>query len=516
MAKINISIFYKNYSEEELNMIKNIINEVLKDVDESNILEKINILSNIKYNKYPEIQYYRVNLLLRIGKINKAYKVASNCPKFQPLVEIANELKAKLEELEPIRQELVSKCIEEFIRLCPEVTVVNANEAIKDLVYEEAKELNKLLSEISKKDDLEEIINITKDTNSNHYAYMQYLRIRSLLLQGKKEKAQKILKTVPRIQLFMPLEKGFILNPTKEEKPSPVIKEEQEVKEVEEKEEVEEIIKEESKTPVEEPKQESPEELKQNSLKSILLTKLFVDNLSLQEIENSDLNEYEKNILIIAFYEKYNREKGIKFINKITRYYKEQGETQIVEDLRKIEQKFQTRFRKIVFDINYYERKLQAVVLYKKLDDYRRVIEKKETPKQVSVTEKKEPIKEVTKPKYITSEGISHSKLEIAPSALIKIEKSSLQKPKKVTIREALYGDIIVVEKEIYSKMINPERQKDAIKAWDIFENMTLKSVDDKEALNKVIAFLMRIDANNFNNKEIGIDIPANYKKYIK
>ena len=99
MAKVNVSIFYKNYTEEELEMIKKIITETLKDVDDSNLLEKAGLLASVKYNKYPEIQYYRVNLLLRAGKINKAYNVATNYSKFIPLKEIALELEKKIKEL---------------------------------------------------------------------------------------------------------------------------------------------------------------------------------------------------------------------------------------------------------------------------------------------------------------------------------------------------------------------------------------------------------------------------------
>ena len=37
------------------------------------------------------------------------------------------------------------------------------------------------------------------------------------------------------------------------------------------------------------------------------------------------------------------------------------------------------------------------------------------------------------------------------------------------------------------------KRQRDAVKAWDNFEEMIIKPVSDKEALNKMVNFLKRI-----------------------
>lgn len=54
-----------------------------------------------------------------------------------------------------------------------------------------------------------------------------------------------------------------------------------------------------------------------SSNRSLYLTKLYFDDLKMNEIETAQVSNFKKMLLTIAFYEKYNRTLGLRYIKNI-------------------------------------------------------------------------------------------------------------------------------------------------------------------------------------------------------
>ena len=74
-------------------------------------------------------------------------------------------------------------------------------------------------------------------------------------------------------------------------------------------------------------------------------------------------------------------------------------------------------------------------------------------------------------------------------------------------IKDIFKNEIISIGKQIYVELYNPERQKDALKAWDILEQIANSSINDKKNLKKMLRIINLV----YPEKE-----KINYQKYHK
>lgn len=540
MADICMNDFFKNYTLEEKQKTSKIIEKALKEVNEDNVLEVANKLARNDYNRYPEIQYYRVNLLIRAGKINKAFKVASNYLKFEPLRIIHSELEKQLDLLESKRKNLTEIIASRFVEMCPEVEYETALNEIKNLEYEDVIEISHMIDYVYSNNDIDAILNYSKTPEANRYSFMQYVRIRYLIIKGNEIKAQKILKTL-NTPLFITLknndikeakivEKEPIKNLIEEVKPIEIIEVENnnlfalepKKEQVEDELAVDNVEPEEKSNDslfIPEPKNEelieTQKELSTTRKVSILLTKLHINKLNFKEIEDADIPKFEKDFLKIAFYDKYNNKNLNKFIRDTIKYYKDNNEPDKVKKLSKLDLKIHGKIKRI-FDLDYYRRCLNASILDSEIKKLEKEVEK---PKQekIEIPISKPIVEEIhkkeDKPKYITS---SQTTIILSPKKVKEVSNPKIKKEKPIhTIKSELYDDILEVELEIYRQMSIPEKLQKAKKAWDILEIMVNKSFEDKLALKKVTNFLSRVDASNLPSGCEGIKMPSKYKKYM-
>lgn len=205
MGEVNLNDFFRKYPEEEIIEIKKFLSETLSDVNDDNMEEKADRLGKNKYLKYPEVQYYRVNLLIRLGKIGKAYNIASNSS-FGPLKVIAKELKQKLEGLESKRKLHIDKIVDIFSNLYHVDKTLIVNE-INKMLYEDVMDLYDLISNISSLSDEEKLKKVSNEAY-NKFSIIQYIRIITLFNTDKPnnvKKAENLLKSFIDKQLFQNL-----------------------------------------------------------------------------------------------------------------------------------------------------------------------------------------------------------------------------------------------------------------------------------------------------------------------
>ena len=81
----------------------------------------------------------------------------------------------------------------------------------------------------------------------------------------------------------------------------------------------------------------------------------------------------------------------------------------------------------------------------------------------------------------------------VIPTKVKKIVKEKTHKPTQ-TLREKYYKEILRLEKIIYIAMQTRvlQEQQEAMKAWDILENISSQPSDNKEALEKLSRILKK------------------------
>ena len=284
---------------------------------------------------------------------------------------------------------------------------------------------------------------------------------------------------------------------------------------------------------------------KNEPLVSTLLTNIYINNISEEEIQNSDLSDYEKTILLIAYYEKINKKKGINIIK-----LKKKNTKNIIEvkNYNMLLEKL-SRKKNSIFDIMIYKDILKCSINFEKISNsfieetkikeiktsepkvevlknktdkksvkivnnrnVEKIDEQKESKKaeEIKTSEPKvEVSKNKTDEKYITMSGkvVNNRNVEKTDEK----EKSTKTKESEPQlIKDIFKNEIISIGKQIYVELYNPdnpERQKDALKAWDILEQIANSSINDKKNLKKMLRIINLV----YPEKE-----KISYQKYHK
>lgn len=239
-------------------------------------------------------------------------------------------------------------------------------------------------------------------------------------------------------------------------------------------------------------------------IKSNILTKIYYSEITEEEILNSNLNDYDKSILLIAYYEKNNKKKGIKFINERKKQVISQEDKKL---LNKLLERLICKKNKN-FDVLAYCKILNCSIIYKEFEEpvlkeevqTKPLVNNGEIMKKIVKTNNTK-VKE--KQNIISIQGKKVN--NVSSSKKIQQEKNICR---DILIKDIFSNELIEIEKYIYLQMGNPKRQKDAVRAWDILESLSYKSINNKEAVQKMI-HLIEVHSKYSS-------IKMDQKKYIK
>lgn len=259
-----------------------------------------------------------------------------------------------------------------------------------------------------------------------------------------------------------------------------------------------------------------------NNINSILLTKIYCNSVLLDEIEKEKIDEWSKIILLIAYYEKNNRKKGINIIKE----FRKTNTTTLEQSkiLNILLEKLKNK-KTLIFDPTVYSKYLNChiddqltIELLGQQEKLGPVIEssiiKTET---ISKEQKKidvdfEQNKKVKSKKMIVVEGKrvgdkNNSKLSFETTV------QATKNTSNILIKDVFKDEVLEVGKYLYVQMRNLKIQASAVAAWDRFEVLINKPVSDRIALEKMIAFLKRIE--NSTSVTISLD-EKKYTKYLE
>ena len=263
---------------------------------------------------------------------------------------------------------------------------------------------------------------------------------------------------------------------------------------------------------------------------TILLTRVYCGDISIDELEKQNIDEWSKIVLLAAYYEKNNKKMGIKKLKG----YKQNLESYYVKQINLILERLISN-KITVFDITFYGRFIKCHIdedlvqeIFSKQEEQRKK-ELEEQQKNVSNVVKpiNKPVKKVNQLPTVrtvqqskNSSQVSKTKpvVETKKEDVIKKEKKVILQKSKETyknvpqllIKDLFKEEVLEVQLYLYVQMNRSKRQMDAVKAWDNFEEMIIKPVSDKEALNKMVNFLKRIEPST------DVSITVDEKKYTK
>lgn len=278
-------------------------------------------------------------------------------------------------------------------------------------------------------------------------------------------------------------------------------------------------------------------------LKKMLITRLYVGVLTLEEIDNADLSNFDKILLKICYYDKYNHANGLRYIKSV--------KSSITDDkMRKTINNFRTRLeskRNYFFDIDIYKKYISGIDfnyaqnLQREIQEKtqlelerKRILEEKNSerttrsdslvtvPKKeniqsekvlVSNTREVEKVKEAEEEKEIPTPPIINTKQSNEEKvSKVKKKKKDIEESMVIKIKDAFANEVEIMAKYLYVE-VNNLGTPAAMKAFDIFDSIINQDVNNISALEKFERLVLKFS----QDKTIGLSYNAErFNRYLK
>ena len=260
----------------------------------------------------------------------------------------------------------------------------------------------------------------------------------------------------------------------------------------------------------------------QNKIIGEVYTRIYLDTITLDEINNSDIEEFKKLILKILYHEKRKLPSILKEIKAAKKQYADDKEK--VKILNEFQIKFESK--KFMY-LNY---SIYTSILGTTLCD--EMIEKHNNEKQYEFKQtkkvvveqikpvKKVEIKEFKQANKVVVEKIKETEIVRKPKEKNKVHSNSTTQVKKekkpinlenVKIKDVFDNEVFEIQKYLYVQM-NLDQTRKTADLWDRFSVLIDKSVSDYSALSRFVqiatiinnnSLYTNIDIDNLNNKKL-------------
>lgn len=215
----------------------------------------------------------------------------------------------------------------------------------------------------------------------------------------------------------------------------------------------------------------------------LLYSKLYYGTLTVEEIKNSTITEFMKDILILAYHDKNHSKYLDTYKRECKRKYADSP-----SQLKELNKLFNRMGNNHYFNIESYNEILGASIKknFKNQTVEPESVQPKQEEKQVLKPQQQvvEPKKQKVESKYVTCVGVKTNN---------RYTESNYNQIKTVTpnqqvlqIKNMFPKEVEIIGKYLYCNMNNPETVKQAIKAWDNFEILIEKPVTDQQAIDNM------------------------------
>ena len=246
-------------------------------------------------------------------------------------------------------------------------------------------------------------------------------------------------------------------------------------------------------------------------MEGILLTKLAYGELEIDEIKNAQIDDFKKNILLIAYYEKHNKKQGVEFIKSLK---KSETDLKRLKCYNLLFERVSTT-KKRLFDVYTYSTILETSIDFDlKIELLKE--EKEVTPiviinREVPEVKKEEVYEEqvIQEKKYDKKEVKKEKNKHICDITVPKTNNNVYKENNEnIRIKNLFAREVLEISKLLYIQMNNTSESRAAAKAWDTFEVLIEKPISDKDALKRMLALVKKLSTN--------LDLEVDEKKYIK
>ncbi len=251
--------------------------------------------------------------------------------------------------------------------------------------------------------------------------------------------------------------------------------------------------------------------------KNNILTKIYFNDIVIEELNNLSMDLWEKLVLRIAYYEKHCKKRGLQLIKQAILQMELTQEQKMI--LNKLRERLSSK-KMIFFDCGLYcdilncsinGQYMPNSIKEKNLSENTTV--GKES-KQVSFIKKEEPPKKENKPKMIGQEGRSRNRYNTNIENNFK--PKGKQKKQVLFIKDVFAKELLEIKKYVYWEMNWGTNRLGATRIWDTLEFLEEKDVKDEVAYNKMLRIIaicvrnnvMKLETQNtrkLENKRIGV-----------
>ncbi len=237
----------------------------------------------------------------------------------------------------------------------------------------------------------------------------------------------------------------------------------------------------------------SANENKEKSITCSLLTRLYCSDINIEELEQENINFFDKVILSAAYYEKHNKSQGIQYINKRKQEVEEENQIKVLNMLKE-----RLISKKTMVDWGFYLKILDCVIDWDLAIQIEKSSQKSKVEGKITAVKRnsivKAPVKKETckSSKMIVVEGKKQSRVTGKSSYVPKVKNVQ---EKVILIKDIFQNEIMIMGSHVYVGMQSQdiERCKRAMKAWDVLESISNKPITDINALNQMIDLTYRL-----------------------
>ena len=246
---------------------------------------------------------------------------------------------------------------------------------------------------------------------------------------------------------------------------------------------------------------------------TILLTRIYVGNITVEDIKNSDIDTYKQSLLLLAYYEKNNRNGAIGLLKKIKKTI---SQKEYKEKYSIIEERLLSKKSKH-FDIDFYMKLLDRFIDFDLASKYEKEIKEKEEEKALvdyisSNKDKKEEkveneIKKPVKSK-VKDLTIYTSVVGTRINRYSNITNNTNINNKQIIgglIKDEYANMVDYIGKYLYVRMqsMNNDVRSHAIKYWDSLEILANNPSTDLDSYNKIANAYQKIKNKELDNGEM-------------
>ena len=256
------------------------------------------------------------------------------------------------------------------------------------------------------------------------------------------------------------------------------------------------------------------------SIVSNFLTRIYANDIKVEEFSQLQDYSWEQLILLIAYYEKNNVKLGLQLIKEqLPQYENDISKKKVLNQLkaRLISKKSKIYDITIYSNIlcTYINTDLALELMQKQQDQETPVVMKSEPDPCLPISKPMTKEKSKKSSHMIAVTGVKNNRYTQSSTSYssAKLDNTSVQ---DVHIKDVFQEEFFEIEKYLYCAMQQMKTQRKAIQAWDILEQIGENSIYNKRAFHQMVNLLYRLCGTIEVPSPISISIDSEKVKILQ